>query len=79
LVEETAPNVTQQLFTLQNNGDIGFGMLNTATGQEWRFRAATADGFRISQGRHTGAGSWLRASWHHPAASGMPIKAPLTQ
>jgi hypothetical protein len=45
LVEETAPNVTQQLFTLQNNGDVGFGMVNTNTAQEWRFRAA-GDGFR---------------------------------
>jgi hypothetical protein len=49
LVEETAPNVTQQLFTLQNNGDVGFGMVNTNTAQEWRFRAA-ADGFRVSLG-----------------------------
>jgi len=50
LVQEM--NVTpgpRQLYTLENNGPVGFGMINSDTGDEWRFAAQTT-GFRISLG-----------------------------
>lgn len=37
----------RQLFTLENNGPIGFGMINTGLNLQWRFAAQTT-GFRIS-------------------------------
>jgi len=50
LVEELSPLVAaRQLYTLENNGPIGFGMINNDTGDEWRFAAQTT-GFRISLG-----------------------------
>lgn len=37
----------RQLYTLENNGPIGFGMVNSDTTAEWRFAAQTT-GFRVS-------------------------------
>lgn len=47
-VQETnATTTTRSMFDLINNGEIGFNMTNTATGKQWRFKAATTD-FRVS-------------------------------
>lgn len=47
--EETGTVAPRQLYTLENNGPIGFGMVNTDTTDEWRFAAQTT-GFRVSLG-----------------------------
>jgi hypothetical protein len=48
LVEETnAAVAARSLFNLNNNGPVGFNMLNTDTNEQWRFAAQT-DGFRVS-------------------------------
>jgi len=50
LVEEAnATAAPRQLYTLENNGPIAFGMVNNDLTQEWRFAAQTT-GFRISLG-----------------------------
>jgi len=50
LVEEAnATAAPRQLYTLENNGPVAFGLINNDLGQEWRFAAQTS-GFRISLG-----------------------------
>jgi len=50
LVEEAnATAAPRQLYTLENNGPVAFGMVNNDLTQEWRFAAQTT-GFRISLG-----------------------------
>jgi hypothetical protein len=48
LVQEQSGTVaSRRLLELRNNGPIGFAMINTNTGDEWRFAAQTT-GFRIT-------------------------------